>query len=208
MSEFDYAPSGSLMLSPDVAAKLHQQLFLYEIAAGRPVNERMLLAVLSELVLTQSEVDPDFQMLANVVMAKALLHDGLPDKQAGRPKGTNYSPEEIAADYFDWVDDGGDPDVVLNRLADDYGLTADYIRDDVIKNAEPWLPSSRAARDQERRTANLLEARWDEKNVALSDAMNSQVCAVDTVAGLERREAKETAQRLLDQAVVKVKGKK
>lgn len=208
MSTSDWAPSGSVLISPESSAKLYQQRFLDDIAAGKPVNERMALALLCELVLTHCEVNPAFQKLVNVVMTKALIHDKLPSKKMGRPKGTEHSHEQIAADYYDGVDRGEDPDVVLNHLADEYEMSAEYIEKSVIENAKPWIPSSKPARDQARREAERFGLTWDFRNSAWAEAMKSLVVAEDTFAGLKLPAAKQAVDELLSQAAVEVKGNK
>lgn len=211
MSTSEWTPSGTLALSPKDSARLHQQLFLDEVAAGRPINERMVMAIMCELVLSGAEVAGDFQRLANAVQAKSFVSGKLPDKPDGRRKGTGrYDPTEVAAAYYDGVDGGEKSSDVYGRLAEQFSMEVSGVRK-LVQEASPWMPDTKEARDQERRNAaamGLEPDHWDYRNRAWREAVKAATDDPSSVAGLSLDQAIALSDRLLQDIRSDIQGKK
>ena len=83
-----------------------------------------VLQTLASLVVAGRKVDPDFQKVANAIVAQAILFDKLPPKKKGRPKDPDgLHGWSVAYRYFSLVDSGV-------RYADAVEQTAAYFHKD------------------------------------------------------------------------------
>lgn len=83
-----------------------------------------VLQTLASLVLAGREIDPDFQKVANAIVAQAVLFDRLPPKKKGRPKDPDgIDGWSVAYQYFSLVDSGV-------RYADAVAQVAAYFHKD------------------------------------------------------------------------------
>ena len=66
-----------------------------------------VLLTLASLVINGREIDPDFQKVANAIVAQAVFFDRLPPKKKGRPKDPDgLRGWSVANRYFSLVDSG------------------------------------------------------------------------------------------------------
>ena len=83
-----------------------------------------VLQTLASLVIAGREIDPDFQKVANAIVAQAFLFDKLPPKKKGRPKDPDgLHGWSVAHRYFSLVDSGV-------RYADAVAQVAAYFNKD------------------------------------------------------------------------------
>lgn len=83
-----------------------------------------VLLTLAGLVVAGREIDPDFQKVANAIVAQAVLFDSLPPKKKGRPKDPDgLNGWSVAYRYFSLVDSGV-------RYSDAVAQTAAYFHKD------------------------------------------------------------------------------
>lgn len=202
------------VLSPEMAASMFQQRIMDDVANGEAPNEHDVLDVLTRLVLTQSAVHADFQALANAVIAKAFLTGTLPARKAkNRPKGSGrfavgasqHSTEDVAVEFFDALDtceELGEPaskaDVVA-WLAERHAADEKTI-ERALKDAEPWLPDCKDARDQLRREGDFLGRPWDYRNRDFAAQVKANRDAPPMVAGVSLDDAIRMVQRQIDRA--------
>lgn len=199
-------------LSPGIAAEMSQQQIMDEVATGKAPNERAVLFVLTQLVLTQSAIHPDFQALANAVIANAFLIEKLPDKTDGRRRGSGrLNAEEVAVKFFNAVDSAEDRgeglsnSEVIEKIAEDHHADVSTIRK-LIKEAEPWLPNCKEGRDQLRRDAPL-GLPWDHRNRRYAAQVKASSDGPPTICGRSIPDAIELAQQQIAQAAKKIGGK-
>jgi hypothetical protein len=158
-------------LTPAQLASVHQEQVLIRQQAGA-LFEHDVLLVLSELVLSGASIVPEFQALANAVMAKAIIDEKLPPKRRGQPKaaGVKYDPEVLTEQYFDLLDAGMPAQECAAELAERYKLGEKQIGRVVKDNS--WLfGDTKAHRDQRRRDPDyrgIDEVKPDDGNIALA----------------------------------------
>lgn len=210
MSESVWLP----VLSPETTANMLQQRIMNAAANAEPQNEHAVLDVLAQLVLTKSAIQADFQALANAVIAKAFLTGALPASRAkNRPKGSGrfavgasqYSAEDVAVEFFDALDtceDLGEPASkaeVVAWLAERHAADEKTI-ERALKDAEPWLPDCKDARDQSRNEGDLLGRPWDYRNRDFAAQVKAGRDAPPMVAGVSLDDAIRMVQRQIDRA--------
>ncbi|RYH71152.1 MAG: hypothetical protein EON54_00215 [Alcaligenaceae bacterium] len=162
-------------------AKMYQQEILAARSAGRLFSERNVLAVLSEAVLSNAPIDPEFQALANATIAKAFIDGKLPTP-GRRETVKNYDPATITTEFFEFIDGvglkGASPlteDEARIQLALIYELDETTIKRAV--QSERWLHGdTKAAREQKRKSVAFLEAAIEQtrKSGALPDGSASR----------------------------------
>lgn len=210
MSEVPWAP----VLSPEMAAGLFRQRIMDAAANGEPPNEHDVLDVLTQLVLTRSAVPAEFQALANAVIAKTFLTGKLPaGKAKNRPRGSGrfavgasqHSAEDVAVEFFDALDTCEDlgesaskADVVA-WLAERYAADEKTI-ERALKDAEPWLPDCKDARDQLRREGDFLGRPWNYRNRDFATQVKAICEAPPMVAGVPLDDAICMVQQQIDRA--------
>lgn len=79
---------------------------LRDLATDENGADYQVLSVLASYVLSGKEIEPDFQKVANAIMAQAILCNALPPKRKGRPKGDEEIGRDVAQRYFDLIDGG------------------------------------------------------------------------------------------------------
>lgn len=156
--------------TPDqLIAYVHQEQVLIRRRSGA-LFEHDVLLVLSELVLTDASILPEFQAIANVVMAKALIDGRLPKKRPGAKKGAavKYDPQVLTEQYFDLLDKGMPAHDCADEIAEKYDLGEKRIKQIVKENS--WLfGESKAHREQFRRDPVYRdEVEPDDRNIALA----------------------------------------
>lgn len=218
MSEFP----GPLAIPANLVAKAFQQRIMDAVADGETPNEHAVIDALTQLVLTQSAVHPDFQELANAVIAKAFLTGKMPaGKAKNRPKGSGrfavgasrHSAEDVAVEFFDALDtceDLREPashDEVVAWLAERHSASEDTIWR-ALKEAEPWLPEHKAARDQLRREADLMGLPWDHQNKQFAVQVKEEKDKPASISGRSIPDAILLVSDLIGRAVEGIKGKK
>lgn len=165
----------------NVAAKGHQEWTLNELAAGKALNEDMILRTLAALVMTGSEVDPDLQSLANAIVSKAVVAGKLPSARSrGRPKGSEKgNSADIWADFYDVLDSAVDSGKICSEkeaeayATEAYEQVAEKHEVDVrtvkrmVERENGWFfgsANTKAMRDQLRRDAALSGKDWNRVN--------------------------------------------
>jgi hypothetical protein len=153
-------------MTPTITPRMHaewmQQELLEARRRGQEFLERNVLVVLAEASLSGAAIVPEFQALANAVMAKALIRQALPSRQDGRKVGTTkHDPALIATEYFEYIDGVGCTAMTegdaIGLIAIDYNIDETTVRHYI--DEERWLHgNSKAARDQARRNAPYMEA--------------------------------------------------
>lgn len=142
--------------SPAQHAAMLQVELLEARRRGRCFSERNVLVILSEALLSGVQIDPEFQTLANAVMAKAIITGKLPPKQGGRPKGSfadgnlSYDAQAVAGEYFDLVDAGKKSEESIDQLAGRHNKDMRTIQR-IVSEGRMWHGDSEAARNQKRR---------------------------------------------------------
>lgn len=85
----------------------YQDSILETLKNGANGAERAVLEELASLVIEGHSINPDFQKVANAIVAKAVLRGLLPPKKMGRPKDSASNVRFAAATmYFDLIDSG------------------------------------------------------------------------------------------------------
>ena len=145
-------------ITPAQHAALLQGEILAAHSCGCAFSERNVLVILSEAVLSGAQIDPDFQALANSIMAKAIILEKLPGKQNGRPKasfadgGLRYDSLVVAGEYFDLLDSGKKNEHCLAELATQYKKDERTISR-IISEVRMWHGDTIEARNQARAEA-------------------------------------------------------
>lgn len=216
----------------DVAAKSHQEWMLNELAAGKPLNEDMVLRTLAALVMAGSEIDPNLQSLANAIVSKAVVAGRLPSARSrGRPKGSEKgNSAEMWADFYDVLDSAVDAGKICTeaeaeayateayeQVADKHEVDVRTVKRMVERENGSFFGSAntKAMRDQLRRTADFSGKDWNRVNIEYEAGMvhvDGRVIdpAKEPPSFFHRSipEAVELLEQKKDQAVAKIRSKK
>ncbi|MGI4779104.1 MAG: hypothetical protein ACRYGA_13485 [Janthinobacterium lividum] len=141
----------TINISVATDARRRQCDMLAARSMGHGFSERNVLLILSESVLSGAPIEPEFQALANAIMAKSIIKDRLPLKRKGAKKGSGieYSPIVLTEQYFDLLDDGMSIGECELEIANLYKLDPRQVRRVVEENK--WLfGDHKPARDQRR----------------------------------------------------------
>ncbi|RZL65951.1 MAG: hypothetical protein EOP81_02215 [Variovorax sp.] len=148
----------NLTIDPAQRAALKQGRVLDSMVAGREVNERQLIEVLAELVLTNTEVDPRFQSAVNAVIAKASIRERLPSRKKGAKIGeghASHQPDAVAARFYNLLDGGLTSGAAIRETADKVGLSVRAV-ERLVKEGRQWYSAEREGREQQRRSNRIL----------------------------------------------------
>lgn len=136
--------------SPTLDAAMFQREILEARRNGRPFSPRNVLVIIAEAVLSGAQIDPEFQALANAVIAEAIIKGKLPGMKSGRPAGSaNFDELKVAGEYFELLDAGGRREDILNELEARHPTEKGNLWR-IIKKGEMWHGSTKTARDQAR----------------------------------------------------------
>lgn len=165
--------------------RMLQQLILSRRAAGQPYLERNVLVILSDAVLSNAPIDPNFQALANAIVARIIVTGELPLRQKGRRKGIKgHDPAMVTTEFFELVDGVGSPGMTESEAKLELALLWDLDFSTITRAVESermWHGDSRAAREQARKSDELLGV-----NVLQAEVEETGLVEL---AGLEKDEA-------------------
>ncbi len=157
----------AVTITPAQHAKMMQEAVLDARRRGLRFSERNVLVVLSEAVLSGAPITPEFQSVANAIVAKALIKGGkLPSKQGGRPKGgaLSYDAEAVAGEYLALVDGGHKSEAAFEELARKHNKDSRTIQR-IVSEGRMWHGDTKAARDQKRKSDAFMAGYGQEPSV-------------------------------------------
>lgn len=107
-----------ITLSYKVESK--EQRLMKAVAAQENGAEWECLQHLMECVFSGRAIDPEFQAVINLIVAKSFVYQALPVKKLGRPKSqkTDDLGREITQEYWDSRDSGASYSEAVQRLAE------------------------------------------------------------------------------------------
>lgn len=148
------------------------------------------LITLAGLVLAGEKIDPDFQKVANAIVAQALLFDHLPQKKKGRPKDTDRTKGlSVAGHYFTLMDAGFSyADAVVQVSAIFHKDERHIMR--LVKENKKLIGNSREEREKNREWWRLC-ARMDEKMIASGQESADQRLLKQYQEVLERNDERD-----------------
>lgn len=143
-----------------------QEQALRDVFEDQNGADRHVLEVLAGLVLSGQKIDPDFQLVANSIVAQAVLFDTLPQKRRGRPKEEGGSKGiEIAIRYFELFDMGVGYAKAVEAVAKEFHKDERHIMR-LVKEKKHWIGETKEKRDKNREWWQL--SRWAEEQVRAS----------------------------------------
>ena len=148
-----------------------------------------VLLTLASLVINGREIDPDFQKVANAIVAQAVFFDRLPPKKKGRPKDPDgLHGWSVANRYFSLVDSGV-------RYADAVERVAAYFHKDerhimrIVKENKHLIGGDDPAQRKAKREWWQLCA--DIHNAAISEGREPAIIAMGKVLATQRARNEE-----------------
>ena len=109
-----------------------------------------VLRTLSSLVIDGRAIDPDFQKVANAIVAQAVLIGSLPAQRKGRPKGIDSSIGlQATAMYFELVDSGVGYAAAVAKVAERFHKDERHIMR-MVKSNKIYFGSTPAERNRKR----------------------------------------------------------
>ena len=148
-----------------------------------------VLLTLASLVVAGREIDPDFQKVANAIVAQAILFDRLPPKKKGRPKDPDgLHGWSVANRYFSLVDSGV-------RYADAVEQVAAYFHKDerhimrIVKENKHLVGGDDPAQRKAKRKWWQLCA--DMHEAAISEGREPAIITMGKVFATQRARAEE-----------------
>lgn len=96
-----------------------EQRLMKAVAAQENGAEWECLEHLASHAFWGNRIDPNFQAVANLIIAKAILYEALPLKKLGRPKSQESENlgRQVAQEYWDMVDCGTSYSEAVQHLA-------------------------------------------------------------------------------------------
>lgn len=124
---------------------------------GIKLPERDVLNVLAEAVLSGAPIESGFQVMVNLIIAKAAVKGGLPDHLHGAPPGSrgDRDAEQVAGAYFEMLDKGVPSERAKEVLAGDFKIGKRQV-ERLIKLGKHWHGDTKGARDQRRKLNEWL----------------------------------------------------
>jgi len=124
-----------------------------------------ILEILMSSILQGLEIDPDFQKVANAIVAQSVLYGGLPPKKLGRPKneGENIG-FGVAVKYYEMVDGGASYADAVAKVADEFHKDERHIMR-MVKANKHWIGETKESRDLKRQYWRVI-AEMEEKIVS------------------------------------------
>jgi hypothetical protein len=96
-----------------------EQRLVKAVAAQKNGAERECLEHLASHAFWGNTIDPNFQAVVNLILAKAIFYEALPLKKLGRPKSqeTENLGRQVAQEYWDMLDSGTGYSEAVQHLA-------------------------------------------------------------------------------------------
>lgn len=131
--------------------KKDQEIALLALADGVNGADFYVLELFSALVSCGHEINPDFQRIANIIVAKSVLSGSLPSKNPrGRPKDEdNGISRSIAWDYYALLDSGLNSEDAANKLSMQYHKSPRHIMR-FLKLGKHYLSNTKERRELDR----------------------------------------------------------
>lgn len=157
-----------------------------------------ILEILMGSVLQGREIDPDFQKVANAIVAQSILCDGLPPKKRGRPKdGSENIGISVAAQYYEMIDAGVGYANAVEKIAADFHKDERHIMR-IVKANKHWIGETKERRDSNRKWWRIC-AEMEEKVVAQGGKPASVKMLEDLEAMREEDSKRDPISELDDQ---------
>lgn len=138
-----------------------------------------ILYLLSEIVYGGGEILPEFQLMANVVIAKSVACNCLPYKKLGRPSGSDEKGIDLTRKYFDMRDSGVGRSDAIMHIEHEFGYDERHISR-IIKKYKTLVGDTIEERDGYRRR----QENWKRLFSLIHDGMN----VAENAAYLEEQE--------------------
>ena len=127
-----------------------QDAALRELAEDENGADLRVLELLMALVVTGQEIKPEFQRIANAIVAQSVLLGRLPSKPRGRPKDQeNDDSRFIAMDYYDLRDTGVSYSDAVAKLSAKYHKDERHIMR-LVKRGAPIVGHTKEDRELRR----------------------------------------------------------
>lgn len=161
--------------------------------------DRRVLEVLAGLVLDGQEIEPDFQKVANAIVAQAVFFDALPPKKIGRPPEKEASMGiEIAARYYELFDRGMGYAKSVEAVAKRFHKDERHIMR-LVKENKHWIGETREERDANRKWWQIC--REVEEQVRASGKKPASETMLDYLAELREADSKRDPITELDHQI-------
>lgn len=133
-----------------------QDAALRALAEGKNGADLRVLEMLTGLVMTGQTINPDFQRIANAIVAQSVLLGKLPPKPRGRPKDQeNDDSRAVAMQYFDLVDAGVSYADAVAQVAARFHKDERHIMR-LVKRGKLWAGLTKEERDARREFYRFL----------------------------------------------------